>query len=123
MVMTSALHAEGREFNPRSEHFWFVHKKKMAVPGVEPGSSGSQPLMLTTTPYDPKEGLSCKLILFLTHELGKWISPQCCTKPPEASVAEWLRRQTQVLVNFVGVSSILTGCTFFVCSVPGWRNR
>ena len=24
----------------------------MAVPGVEPGSSGSQPLMLTTTPYD-----------------------------------------------------------------------
>ena len=22
MVMTSALHAEGREFNPRSEHFW-----------------------------------------------------------------------------------------------------
>jgi hypothetical protein len=29
-----------------------------------------------------------------------------------ASVAEWLRRQTQVLVNFVGVSSILTGCTF-----------
>ena len=30
----------------------------------------------------------------------------------EASVAEWLRRQTQVLVNFVGVSSILTGCIF-----------
>ena len=29
-----------------------------------------------------------------------------------ASVAEWLRRQTQVLVNFVGVSSILTGCNF-----------
>jgi hypothetical protein len=29
-------------------------------------------------------------------------------------VAEWLRRQTQVLVNFVGVSSILTGCTFFL---------
>ena len=28
-------------------------------------------------------------------------------------MAEWLRRQTQVLVNFVGVSSILTGCTFF----------
>ena len=26
--------------------------KKLAVPGVEPGSSGSQPLMLTTTPYD-----------------------------------------------------------------------
>ena len=25
---------------------------KLAVPGVEPGSSGSQPLMLTTTPYD-----------------------------------------------------------------------
>ena len=24
----------------------------MAVPGIEPGSSGSQPLMLTTTPYD-----------------------------------------------------------------------
>ena len=27
-------------------------------------------------------------------------------------MAEWLRRQTQVLVNFVGVSSILTGCNF-----------
>ena len=25
--------------------------KKMAVPGFEPGSSGSQPLMLTTTLY------------------------------------------------------------------------
>ena len=29
-------------------------------------------------------------------------------------MAEWLRRQTQVLVNFVGVSSILTGCKFFL---------
>ena len=27
----------------------------MAVPGVEPGSSGSQPLMLTTTPYDQSD--------------------------------------------------------------------
>jgi hypothetical protein len=27
------------------------HKKVMAVPGFEPGSSGSQPLMLTTTLY------------------------------------------------------------------------
>ena len=34
----------------------------------------------------------------------------------KASVAEWLRRQTQVLVNFVGVSSILTGCNFFSLS-------
>jgi hypothetical protein len=41
-----------------------------------------------------------------------WSNP----KKIQASVAEWLRRQTQVLVNFVGVSSILTGCTFcFVC--------
>ena len=31
----------------------------------------------------------------------------------QASVAEWLRRQTQVLVNFVGVSTILTRCSFW----------
>ena len=31
----------------------------------------------------------------------------------QASVAEWLRRQTQVLVNFVGVSSILNRMDFF----------
>lgn len=30
----------------------------MAVPGVEPGSSGSQPLMLTTTPYDLDGGVA-----------------------------------------------------------------
>ena len=37
-------------------------------------------------------------------------------------MAEWLRRQTQVLVNFVGVSSILTGCTFFLRS-PQQKGR
>jgi hypothetical protein len=31
-------------------------------------------------------------------------------------VAEWLRRQTQVLVLFEGVSSNLTGCTFVLLS-------
>ena len=39
-----------REFDPH--RMYFFGDKKMAVPGVEPGSSGSQPLMLTTTPYD-----------------------------------------------------------------------
>jgi hypothetical protein len=54
-------------------------------------------------------------------------------------VAERLRRYVQVVVNFVGVGSIPTGCTRFfglvevgmVCcrllspepEVPGWRNR
>ena len=33
-------------------------------------------------------------------------------------MAEWLRRQTQVLVNFVGVGSIPTGCTFFSLLQP-----
>ena len=31
--------------------YWWVQREKMAVPGFEPGSSGSQPLMLTTTLY------------------------------------------------------------------------
>jgi hypothetical protein len=34
----------------------------------------------------------------------------CVSKGQAASVAEWLRRQTQVLVLFEGVSSNLTGC-------------
>src|SRR5688572_19096021 len=40
-----------------------------AVPGVEPGSSGSQPLMLTTTPYDQtqKSGGAGYRSLCLTH--------------------------------------------------------
>ena len=36
----------------RLRHPGTSDSKKLAVPGVEPGSSGSQPLMLTTTPYD-----------------------------------------------------------------------
>ena len=35
-----------------------VFRKNMAVPGFEPGSSGSQPLMLTTTLYHRKDGTS-----------------------------------------------------------------
>ena len=39
-------------------------------------------------------------------------------------MAEWLRRQTQVLVNFVGVSSILTGCIFLKGEFQKkWRSR
>jgi hypothetical protein len=33
VVMTSALHAEGREFNPRSEHSFAMDEKKNAVCG------------------------------------------------------------------------------------------
>ena len=44
-----------------------------------------------------------------------------------ASVAEWLRRQTQVMVLFEGVSSNLTGCivVFFWCGVGGvcWSGQ
>ena len=76
--MIPALGAGGREFDSRiTPVFWYVffckilglpldtvyvyhaylptghhiQQKIMAVPGFEPGSSGSQPLMLTTTLY------------------------------------------------------------------------
>ncbi len=47
VVMTSALHAEGREFNPRSEHnifywqfVWFLcEKKKVEEQGIDPCAS------------------------------------------------------------------------------------
>ena len=35
----------------KASHTPSQQKKVMAVPGFEPGSSGSQPLMLTTTLY------------------------------------------------------------------------
>lgn len=54
------------------------------------------------------------------------LTPTPCT----ASVAEWLRRQTQVLVLFEGVSSNLTGCIgchfFWSLHLPlyrGWAGR
>ena len=58
MVRICGFHPQDPGSNPGMETFFFRvlvesrGEKKMAVPGVEPGSSGSQPLMLTTTPYD-----------------------------------------------------------------------
>ena len=73
--------------------------KKKVLPGFEPGLQESEPWVLTNYTIEPVQS-------------------------QEASVAEWLRRQTQVLVNFVGVSSILTGCTFLKGEFQKkWRSR
>ena len=49
-------------------------RKNMAVPGFEPGSSGSQPLMLTTTLYHHRPRLKrravCPKVLRATTELA-----------------------------------------------------
>jgi hypothetical protein len=45
-------------------------KKVMAVPGFEPGSSGSQPLMLTTTLYH--HGLDSKIRVQITT-VASWL--------------------------------------------------
>ena len=42
-------------------------KKIMAVPGFEPGSSGSQPLMLTTTLYHHGWETKCRLVMMKTQ--------------------------------------------------------
>ena len=60
VVSIPACHAGDPGSIPGSGVFFFVFclrdlpkKKVLAVPGFEPGSSGSQPLMLTTTLYHP----------------------------------------------------------------------
>ena len=105
---------------------FFFFKKTMRQPGVEPGAKAWEASMLPIHHWRNETrvrpcGLMDKALPSGGRDCG--FESRLGLFSLEASVAEWLRRQTQVLVNFVGVSSILTGCTFFCCNVPGWRNR
>jgi hypothetical protein len=77
---------------------WGGEKKYMTPEGIEPPIFGSGIRRVAIAPWSRA----------LCKQKGIYV-PIICSK---ASVAEWLRRQTQVLVLFEGVSSNLTGCKF-----------
>ena len=77
----------------------------MAVPGFEPGSSGSQPLMLTTTLY---------------HHLVIYPGKRFACNQLD-NVAERLRRQPAKLMGYARVTSNLTVVeSVFECRCLGY---
>jgi hypothetical protein len=88
-------------------------------------SSLSPPLSLSPLSLPVRTFLFGFLVAQLKYLCTSWFG-QWSPVLKYASVAEWLRRQTQVLVLFEGVSSNLTGCSFlslillFLCFESHW---